>query len=67
MFSVHPPRSYYLNIALVKMDLGTILNGSQMIEYSPTAVFEKNKRIPITDAGTAVYNVVMILSLGKTA
>ena len=45
----------------------TILNGSHMIEYSPTAVFEKNKRIPITDAGTAVYNVVIILSLGKTA
>ena len=44
-----------------------VLNGSHMIEYSPTAVFEKNKRIPITDAGTAVYNVVIILSLGKTA
>lgn len=45
----------------------TILNGSHMIEYSPTAVFEKNKRMPMTDAGTAVYNVVIILSLGNTA
>ena len=42
-------------------------NGAQMIAYSPIAVFEKRSKNPIIAAGTAVYNVVMISSLGNTA
>ena len=42
-------------------------NGAQIIAYSPTAVFENSSKKPMIAAGTAVYNVVVILSLGKTA
>ena len=43
------------------------LSGAQMIAYSPTAVFENSNKKPMIAAGTAVYKVVTMLSLGKTA
>ena len=55
-----------MNLKSVR-SLINFFKGAQMIAYSPTAVFENSSKKPMIAAGTAVYKVVVMLSLGKTA
>ena len=55
-----------MNLKSVR-SLINFFKGAQMIAYSPTAVFENNSKKPMIAAGTAVYKVVVMLSLGNTA